>query len=244
MAWARTLLVVTVLGLATLVCGTLAMLLALVDWRKGSITLAEKLWARSILLATGLEITIEGRERLQPGRQYIYVANHCSQLDIALVLIALPGTIVFLAKRELFRIPFFGWSIWAAGMISVDRKNPARARRSLTKAVRQLRTKRISVLLFPEGTRSRDGQLLPFKKGGFRLAARAGLPLVPVTIKGTFRALPPGAGVLTKTPIRVTIGEPIETEGLTEEDRDRLLAKARGSIEALLARPHRDVEGG
>jgi 1-acyl-sn-glycerol-3-phosphate acyltransferase len=162
------------------------------------------------------------------------MCNHSSALDIPLALAALPGTVVFLAKKELFRIFFFGWSLFAMGSVPVDRSNPTKARLSVDQALESLRAKAISLILYPEGTRTRDGQLLPFKKGVFFLALRSRLPLVPMAVQGSFDAMPPGAMSLTHTPIRVTIGQPIETRDLTDEDRGPLLQTAYESIQALL----------
>jgi len=162
------------------------------------------------------------------------MSNHASALDIPLVLVALPGTVVFMAKKELFRIFFFGWSMWAMGCIPVDRSNAAKARRSMDRALEALRAKTISLILYPEGTRSTDGRLLPFKRGVFHIALRSQLPLVPMAICGAIEALPPGAWVLTRTPIRVTIGQPIETKALTDKDRESLLQDAHDRIQTLL----------
>lgn len=220
--------------LATAIFGTLTILTALVDHRKRYIGWWARTWARWLLWSSGLPITVHGREYLLKGQRYIYMCNHSSALDIPLALAYLPGTVVFLAKKELFRIFFFGWSLYAMGSIPVDRSNPTKARQSVDRALESLRAKEISLILYPEGTRTRDGRLLPFKKGVFFLALRSRLPLVPMAVQGGFKAMPPGAMSLTHTPIRVTIGQPIETRDLTDEDRGPLLQKAYDSIQALL----------
>lgn len=222
---------------ATAIFGTLTMLTAPVDSSKRFIGWWPRAWARWLLWSSGLPITIRGRENLRKGQQYIYVSNHASALDIPLALAVLPGTVVFMAKKELFRIFFFGWSMRAAGYIPVDRSNVPRARRSMERALKALQTKAISLILYPEGTRSSDGRLLPFKKGVFHIALRSRLPLIPVAIRGSFEAMPPSAISLTHTPIQVTIGQPIETKALTDKDRETLLQDAHDRIQALLDAP-------
>ena len=222
---------------ATAIFGTLTMLTAPVDSSKRFVGWWPRAWAWWVLWSTGLPITIRGREHIPVGQKVIYMSNHASALDIPLVLAALPGTVVFMAKKELFRIFFFGWSMRAAGCIPVDRSNAARARRSMERALKALQTKAISLILYPEGTRSGDGRLLPFKKGVFHIALRSRLPLIPVAIRGSFEAMPPGAMSLTHTPIKVTIGQPIETKALTDKDRESLLQDAHDRIQALLDAP-------
>ncbi len=236
MKWVRTAWVLVHLVLGTFVMGILILLMAPVDRSKRWIGIWPRLWARWILWSTGLEITYRGAEGLQPGQKYVYMSNHTSALDIALAYAVLPGTVVFMAKKELFRTFFFGWCMWALGCIPVDRQNRRGAIRAMERAVRDLDAKALSIILYPEGTRTRDGQLLPFKKGGFQLALQSGLPLVPMAVSGAREALPPGALSLTRTPIRLTIGQPIETEGLTHQDRDPLRQRTYDSIATLLAR--------
>ena len=234
MKWVRPAWVLLHVVVATAIFGTLTMLTALADRSRRFIGWWPRAWARWILWSTGLPITIRGREHLQRGQQYIYMSNHTSALDIPLALAALPGTVVFMAKKELFRVIFFGWSMRAMGCIPVDRSNVTRARRSMDRALRALRARAISLLLYPEGTRARDGQLQAFKKGVFHLALRSRLPLIPLAVQGALEVMPPGARSLTRRPIQVTIGQPIETKGLTDKDRDFLLQSARESIQQLL----------
>ncbi|MCH7496296.1 MAG: 1-acyl-sn-glycerol-3-phosphate acyltransferase [Candidatus Marinimicrobia bacterium] len=231
----RTAWVLVHLVVATLIFAILILLTAPLDRSKRFIGWWPRLWSRWILWSTGLEITYRGVEQLQSGQKYIYMSNHTSALDIALAFSVLPGTVVFLAKKELFRIVFFGWAMWALGCIPVDRLNRAGARQAVDRALRDLETKRLSLLIFPEGTRTRDGRLLPFKKGGFLLALRSGLPVVPMAIQGALEAVPPGAMSLTHTPVRLTIGAPIATDSLTDDDRDDLLQRTYHSIHTLFA---------
>lgn len=222
---------------ATTIFGSLIILTSLVDRSKRFIGWYPRAWARWILWSSGLSITIRGREHLLEGQQVIYMSNHTSVLDIPLALAVLPGTVGFMAKKELFRIFFFGWSMRAMGSISVDRSNATKARCSMDRALSALRTRTISLILYPEGTRSNDGQLLPFKRGVFHIALRSQLPLIPMAICGAIKAMPPGAWSLTRTPIQVTIGQAIETKALTDKDRESLLQDAHDRIQALLDAP-------
>lgn len=223
--------------IATFVMGALTILTAAFDHSKRYIGWWPRIWAKWILWTTGLSISVKGTEHLQPGQQYIFMSNHASALDIPIALSILPGTVVFLAKQELFRILFFGWSLRAMGSIPVNRSNAKEARRSVNRALQILRTKVISLILYPEGTRTRDGRLLPFKKGVFFLALKSRLPLVPMAVSGSFEAMSPGSKTLSQKPIRVTIGQPIETVGLTDKDRNSLLQDAFTTIQGLLQEP-------
>lgn len=235
MKWLRVAWILSHLAVSTLIFATLVLLMAPIDRSKRFIGWWPRLWARWVLWSTGLEISYQGVERLQSGQKYIYMSNHASALDIALVFSVLPGTVVFLAKKELFRIVIFGWAMGALGCIPVDRQNRAGARQALDQALQSLATKRLSLIIFPEGTRSRDGRFLPFKRGGFLLALRSGLPVVPMAIRGALEAVPPGSMSLTHSPVRLTIGEPIATASLTDEDRDDLLQRTYNSIHTLFA---------
>ena len=202
------------------------MLTSIFDRSKRTIGRWPRLWAKWLLWTSGLPITVKGLEHLEPGKQYIFMSNHASALDIPIALSILPGTVVFLAKQELFRIFFFGWSLRAMGSIPVNRSNSKEARESIDNAIQILQSKDISLILYPEGTRTRDGSLLPFKRGVFFLALKSRLPLVPMAVKGSFEAMPPGSKFLFKKPIQVTVGKPIETVGLTDQDRNALLQNA------------------
>ncbi len=234
MKWLRLMWIYLNVAAATMIFGGLIILTAPFDRSKRFIGWHSRLWARWILWSTGLPITIRGKELLQKGQQYIYMSNHASVLDIPLALASLPGTVVFMAKKSLFYIFFFGWSMRAAGYIAVDRSNVFKARRSMDRALKALQAKAISLILYPEGTRTDDGRLLPFKRGVFHIALRSRLPLVPVAVRGSFEAMPPGAMSLTPTPIQVTIGQPIETKALTDKDCTALLKDAHDRIQSLL----------
>jgi 1-acyl-sn-glycerol-3-phosphate acyltransferase len=183
-------------------------------------------WARHLVWATRLPIAATGLERLEPGRSYVFAANHASFVDIWVLLACLPGSLRFIAKRELYSIPVFGRALRATGQIAVDRQDLDAATQSYESAAQAVRGGR-SVIVFVEGTRSRDGRLREFKKGAFVLAIAAGVPLVPVYLRGTWTVLPRGSLWFRARPVELVVGEPLPTEGLTYADRDALLVRAR-----------------
>ncbi|BBO89392.1 lysophospholipid acyltransferase family protein [Desulfosarcina ovata] len=188
--------------------------------------LLARLWANSILWVSRVKITVVGAERLDQKRSYIYMANHQSNADIPLLLGRLPVQFRWLAKAELFRIPIFGRAMRGVGYISIDRSNRKSAFESLTRAARTIRDG-TSVLIFPEGTRSPDGNLLPFKKGGFVLAVDSGVPIVPIVIRGTRDIVPKGHFMIRPTPVRMEILDPLETADYTRKTKDALLQRVR-----------------
>ena len=193
-----------------------------------------RLWLRSLITITGIKITVHHIERLNPKCQYIFLANHSSLLDIPALASSLKHHLSFIAKRELFMIPIFGWGMAGAGHIWIDRRNPRKARSSILRAVRILRREHISLVLFPEGTRTENGLLGPFKRGSFSLALEAGVPIVPVAIKGLFEILPKRRALVIPGPVDIYIGEPISTEGLGVKDKKELSETVRRRIAEML----------
>ena len=192
-------------------------------------------WSRWILRAAGTPLQIEGLARIPPG-PVVYASNHSSMFDIWALAAGMPGSIRFVAKQELARIPLLGQAMVAAGHVTIDRTNRNRAMDAYAEAARRIHERGVSTVVFPEGTRSRTGELLPFKNAPFGLAIAAQVPLVPVYVHDTFRILPKGAWRLRPTPIRIMVGEPIPTTGLTLQDRETLRQRAHDAIAALRAR--------
>jgi len=193
-------------------------------------------WSRWILWAAGTPVQVDGLERIPVGGPVVYASNHSSMFDIWALSSALPGSVRFVAKQELARIPLFGRAMLGAGHVAIDRVNRSRAMEAYTRAARVIRERGISTVVFPEGTRSRTGELLPFKNAPFGLAIAARVPLVPVYVHDTFRILPKGAWRLRPVPIRVFVGDAIPTADLTLDDRDALRERARAALVALRAR--------
>lgn len=186
-------------------------------------------WARDLMEVNGVTMEVEGLDRIPPGVPCVFAANHLSLVDIWLLLVALPGRLRFMAKRELSYYPFLGRALRAAGHIFIDRGNRDRALEAYGEAALVMRGG-MSAIVFVEGTRSRDGQLREFKKGAFVLAIAAGVPVVPVRIDGTFEMLARNSLAFRPGPTRVRIGTPLSTDGLRYEDRDALVARCREAI--------------
>jgi 1-acyl-sn-glycerol-3-phosphate acyltransferase len=230
--WLHNLIVWTTIVVSTVAFGFPAMFAALVPPRGDWFTLFARGWARTILFVTGVRLKVLHTERLAGGQSAVLAANHASMADILVLFAALPVQIRFLAKRSVFRVPFLGWGIGAAGFVPVDRGDPHRGQEAVDAALRRLSGGRCMVV-FPEETRSRDGELLPFKKGAALLAIRAGLPLVPVAIVGTFRVLPPDSLRSSPGRVVVAVGRPVATQGRSVTERADVTRELREAIEAL-----------
>jgi 1-acyl-sn-glycerol-3-phosphate acyltransferase len=189
-------------------------------------------WARSLLRVAGVSVVLRHPERLTGACSFVVAANHESFCDIVVLLACLPFQVRFLAKRSIFRVPVLGWSIAAAGFVPVDRGDPSRGAATLDAALKRLRGGR-SVVVFPEETRTRTGELLPFKKGAALLALRSGLPLLPVGLAGTRRILPHGSLVMSPGTAIVCVGEPIGVSGSGAKQRREVTERLRERIQRL-----------
>lgn len=195
-----------------------------------------RLWSRGLLAASGLRLEVSSRPVLDPSRAFVFMPNHQSLYDIPAMIATLPLPAVFFAKRSLFQIPIFGWALRAGGFISVDRRDRSRAKESFSKAVRTLQKGR-STVIFPEGTRSLDGGLLPFERGGFLLAIKSGAAIVPAGIRGTMATRKRGGWKVTPGTIRVVYGEPMETSDYSVRSRGELIESTRETIRSLAQLP-------
>jgi 1-acyl-sn-glycerol-3-phosphate acyltransferase len=157
-------------------------------------------------------------------KPYIFVSNHASMFDIPTVFMALKGKVNIVFKKELTYVPIWGWALRYGHFIMIDRSNPRKAMASIERAAQSIRNGS-SVILFPEGTRTMDGKLQPFKRGAFSLAAKAGVPVVPLTINGTFTIMPKGSYNIKPANISVVLGKPISTSGLHGKDGELKLMK-------------------
>ncbi len=194
-----------------------------------SIWMARKLWSPVLLWVGGIRLVVHGRQNADPRRPTIYVSNHQSTADIPALFVALGVNFRFVAKNELKYVPFLGWYLYLAGHVFVDRGNRRAAIASLDRAAQKIRSG-TSILVFPEGTRSPDGRILPFKKGPFALALKARVPICPVTIEGSGRVMPKNTWKITPGEVHVMIGEPIDTAAFAEDDRERLIRVVRDRI--------------
>jgi len=193
-----------------------------------------RLWGRVCIWGTGCRLVVEGADRLDARDRYVLMANHQSALDIPVLMAVLPAEwrTVFWAKQSLFRVPVLGWAMRMLGHMPIDRVNRLSAGSMLAETRRRVADGR-AVLVFPEETYGPGDQLLPFQRGGFLVAVRTGLPIVPVAVAGTRSALPPRSRLLTPTTLTVRFGTPIATRELTVTDRPALVERTRAEIERL-----------
>jgi 1-acyl-sn-glycerol-3-phosphate acyltransferase len=201
----------------------------------GFLDTVARTYCRQLLTAAGVPLEVRGVEHLAPVGPQVIACNHQSFFDILAVVAVLPVRARFVAKKELFLVPFFGWAIRTLGHIRLDRQNLKQALTAYQVAARTLVEQRMHVVVFPEGTRSRSGELLPFKKGPAVLAIAAGVTVVPCYCAGTFGILPKGSILVRPRPVQVLFGPPLDAAGLTYEDRDAFTARLRDAIAALRA---------
>ena len=190
-------------------------------------------WARSLLRIVGVKVTIEGLDRIQPGGNYVFVSNHVSYMDIPVILGNIPENFLFLAKEELFKIPFLGTHLRTAGHVSVPREDPRSAIKTLNHTAALLHDGR-STLVFPEGGRSETGELREFKDGAAFLAIRAQIPVVPMATIGMRNILPMHSRTFHRGHVTLRIGEPISTGGMSTHQRAELTAFMRQNIVEML----------
>ena len=234
----RAALLLAYFGIYTIIAGLIAFPVMFVT---GSVEFLYWISVRGALFGTrlvGVRTEIVGRERLDPKRTYIFMANHVSNIDPP-VFVPLIGRRVFiLVKKELFRIPVLGYAMRKAQFIAVDRQNRDAAVESVRKAIEELRSG-LSMMAYPEGTRSRDGKLLPFKKGPFHLAMDSGIPVVPVTIAGAYEVWPKGHFRITPGKVTMVFHPPMDPQAFAS--REELMVAVRAKIESALPEQYRST---
>ncbi len=188
-----------------------------------------RVWAKCLLLASGIKVTVKGLSNITPMQSYIYMPNHVSNFDIPVLLAHLRVQFRWLAKAELFKIPIFGYAMQRAGYISIDRSDRMSAIKSLQKAEAMIQNG-VSVLIFPEGTRSYDNTIQPFKKGGFVMAIASGVPIVPVIIHGTWRIMSKNKLHVKPGKVVLEVKKPIATSNYTIQTKEDLMEKVRTVI--------------
>jgi len=189
-------------------------------------------WAKSICRVSGVEVAVTGTEQLAPDKPHIFAANHQSQFDIFVLQGFLDVNFRWLAKKELFTVPIWGAAMRRAGYIPIDRSHGRQALKSLDQAARKI-SAGTSVIIFPEGTRSTDGQLHDFKAGAMVLAIKSGVPIVPVAIIGTFDILPKGRLMMKPGRVRIRVGKPIETRNYRSKDKHQLAKELHDRVAEL-----------
>ncbi|MGD8991240.1 MAG: lysophospholipid acyltransferase family protein [Desulfobacterales bacterium] len=225
----RTLYITLWVVFATLVLGLTVMILSFFVKSGDPLHKIARFWGRSILAVSRIKVSVEGLSNIDPRCPYIYMPNHQSNFDIPVLLGHLAVQFRWLAKMELFKIPIFGHAMRKAGYISIDRNNRQSAIKSLALAADKIRNG-VSVLIFPEGTRSQDGKIRPFKKGGFVMAIDSGVPIVPVIISGTRAIMTKGRFRVNSGQIHMSIQQPINTITYSRATKEVLMEKVRRVI--------------
>ncbi len=191
--------------------------------------------SRLICRLAGVRVNIVNAQHLEPSQAYVFCGNHTSQFDIFSFYGYIPHPVHGLGKQELFSIPIFGHAVRAVGHIPINRTNRREAMNSLIQAAEKIKAG-ASVLIFPEGTRSKDGKLLPFKGGGMLLAIKAGVPIVPIAFQGSYEVMPKNTLLARPGTITLTIGKPFETNGYSIKDRNQVAEKIRSDIQSMLSK--------
>ena len=188
-----------------------------------------KFWTRSILFSAGVKLVIEGLEKVDKNKNYIFIGNHQSHFDVMAVFSVLPLKARFMAKKELYKIPLFGWALAATGTIKIDRSNREKSIVSMNNALERIK-QGVSIAIFAEGTRSEDGSIKEFKKGGFVLAIKGGIPIVPVSVSGSRFILRKHSFKVKPGKIKMVFSDPINTRKYSYQDREKLSELTRSII--------------
>lgn len=236
----RGLLVITATFCYVLAIGGPLLVYTVLSGRTGLIYRVGVLGARMAVWLAGVRLCVSGRDNIPAGRAVVYMMNHQSNCDPPAVVGCLPPVLI-LVKKEFFRVPILGRAMRLRGFIPVDRKSREQAIGAIRKAVESLKSGK-SILVFPEGTRSPDGRLLPFKKGVFLMAIQAGVPVVPVSISGSRRVMPKGKFAMRPGVVRITFHNPVETRHLSTDGLLQLQRQVREAIVQGLAEDERPAE--
>ena len=229
--WRTVFFLIPAISLYTIVLGSVSLASTLFDRNGVRSHRCARAWSWLILKTTGVRVRVSGLDHLAGLRSCVLAANHQSIYDIPIVFASVPLQLRIVAKESLGRIPFMGWHLQRAGHLLVDRRNPGAA---IVQKMARLVREGSSLIVFPEGTRSADGTLGAFKKGSFLVAINAGLPIVPVTIRGTYELLPRTSLAPRPGRVDVLISEPIDTAAYSEKTLGDLIERTRAAIAAHL----------
>ena len=221
---------------ATTVLGLLNLLVSLFETDGRRQVAIAQYWSRVLLFIAGVKLEIEGLEKIDPKGSYVFVSNHVSYMDTPVVLGHIPLQFRFLAKKSLFSIPLLGYHLKRAGHIPVPRENPRAAIQAMSEAAKAIRDRGVSILIFPEGGRSLTG-LKPFKEGAAYIAIKAGVPVIPLCLKGTLEVLPLGSLNVRPGRVLLRVGDPVATSHLTLHDRAQLSGELYQRVSELLGEP-------
>ena len=226
------------IAIHTIILSTWCVLLAIFD-RNGRMVhfYGAAPWAKAILWVCGVKVIVKGLDNVESSVPRIYMTNHQSYFDILAVLACLPVDFKFILKKELVKIPIFGFAMKSARYIPIDRENPRKAIKSMNEAAEKIRNGS-SVLIFPEGTRSIDGRIQPFRPGGFHLALKSGCDLVPITIVNSHKIVPKGSLRIEKGSFTMNFDKPIPVKGYSRKDMDKLMNLVR---ETMISRMNEEL---
>jgi 1-acyl-sn-glycerol-3-phosphate acyltransferase len=231
--WRTNLIQVPLMAVSTIICGSLSLLSSLVD-RSGRVQhRIAHIWAKTLVWCTGCPLTVLGAENLRKYPVVVFTANHTSYMDTPVIFAALHCQFRILAMKKLWPVPIIGWWLNRSGQIPVDMTNPGATLSSLGAAIKALRSG-MPLFIFPEGGRTTDGALQPFLSGAAYLAIRAQVPVVPIALSGVFDLLPPHARHFYPGALTMSVGEPIETVGMSLRQMDELTEQVKSAIASML----------
>ena len=242
-SWRSNLLHVPLMTVITVACGSLSLLVSLVDKKGNAQQRIARVWARGCVWATGSKLRIVGAENLRRHPVAVYASNHTSYMDTPVVFAALPFQFRILARTVLWPIPFIGWYLNRSGQIPIDTRNPRATLSSLGAGVKALRSG-MALFVFPEGGRTPDGRVKPFLSGAAYLAIRGQVPLVPIALSGVYELLPIHTHHFYPGELTLRVGEPIETAGMNLRQTDELTERLRTAIEKLCQGQGAEPAGG
>ncbi len=220
--------------LSTIVMASISVACSLLDSSGRRQHAVSRAWAKMLLAIGGMRVRLEGAGRLDPGRNYLFAGNHLSLMDTPVLLASIPQQFLFLVNAKYVRLPFLGWHLRRSGHLAVEPDNVKASLRVMTEAAGAARDRGLSLLLFPEGSRSRGG-LQEFKAGAAYIAIKSGVPVVPFAIRGTREVLPVGSVHLRPGAVELIFGEPIPVEGRTVKDREEFTRLMRERVAELMA---------
>ncbi|MBX2975702.1 MAG: 1-acyl-sn-glycerol-3-phosphate acyltransferase [Ignavibacteriaceae bacterium] len=226
-----TIIKLILIGIYVIICSIFAIIFIITDRSHKLYFKLSKVFSKGILFISGIKVTVSGIENVPTDTPCVYVSNHSSMYDIPALQATFPNRAGMVFKKELAKIPIFGWQLKWGPYIMIDRENPEKAMKSIERAKLTMAEQNISVLLFAEGTRSKTGEVQPFKRGAFYLAARVPYPIVPVSVSGTSKIMPKGEFRIVKGSIHVHYDKPIYSrEGMSKPEELALMENVRNIV--------------
>ena len=204
----------------TFICSVFAMIFALTDRSHNLYFKLSKYFSGGVLWISGIKLEVSGLENFAKDKTYVFVSNHSSQYDIVVLQKIIPNRMAMIFKKELAKIPFFGWQLAMGPYVMIDRENYEKAMKSIEEAKEKMKKQNISIVVFAEGTRSKTGEIQQFKRGAFRLATQVGYPIIPTTIVGSNKIMPKGTYKLKRGTIKVHFDKPIPSEGISTRQEE------------------------